>query len=224
MKKALVGLLALFGLAGASSAQKPVMIDPSKILFSIPTISDDEAPLEALTGKVAPDDFVFHEDDWRQIEFFPASRQGDVEKKLSELAVFEKAHRRGSGWDKIYIRRFDAIPVLSGRAALDALAADLGVPVRPAPVLHDGNYAVTGRVARGFSLPLGHNVALYGFQDSTGIAVLGASVQSDSDDPALSRAFATLNVGHHLILVDWRARVILAGVAADGNFKIWRPE
>ena len=224
MKKALAGLLALFGLAGASSAQKQVLIDPRTILFSIPTISDDEAPTEALTGVVAPDDLVFHEDDWRQIEFFPASRQGEIQKKLSELAVFEKAHRHGVGWDKIYIRRFESAPVLPGPAGLDTLEAEFGASARPAPVVYHGDNVVNGRVAHGFSLPLGRNVALYGIQDSTGIPVLGASVQPGSDDLALSRAFAKLNASHHLILVDWRAHLLLVGVGADGNFEIWRPD
>lgn len=224
MKKAFAGLLALFGLSSASPVQQAVeMVDPNTLLFSIPTISDDAAPVTAQAGSIEKDDLVFHEDDWRQIEFFPVSRLGEIQQTLSTLAVFEKEHRAGIGWNKIYVRKLDTKAVLPGPEALGTLVATLGISARAAPVLYYGQDAVTGRVTNGFSLPLGKSVALYGFTNSTGIPVLGASVQPGSDDQALSRAFAKLNVDHRLIMVDWRAHLLLVSVAEDGDFEIWRP-
>ncbi|MEO9133146.1 MAG: hypothetical protein ABI240_18315 [Sphingomonas sp.] len=176
MKKALTGLLALLGLANAPVDQQNVqMIDPNTILPSISTISDDDAPVVP-AGKIEPGNLVFHEDDWRQIEFFPASREAEIRRTLVDLIMFEKAHRKGSGWDKIYLRKLAVMPVLPGPAARDTLLAELGDSARPAPVLFYGDNVVVGRVAHGFSVPIGQSVALYGFQDSTGIPILGASV------------------------------------------------
>jgi hypothetical protein len=223
MKKALTGLLAMLGLANAPADQQKVqMVDPNTIMASISTISDDAAPVEP-AGKIEPGDLVFHEDDWRQIEFFPASREAEIRKTLAELAMFEKAHRKGAVWDKIYLRKLDVAPVLPGPLARDTLLADLGQSARPAPVLFYGDNVIVGRVAHGFSVPVGKSVALYGFQDSTGIPVLGASVQPGSDDLALTRVFAKLNASHHLIMVDWRQHLLLLGVAPGGNFEAWRP-
>ncbi|MEG3143028.1 hypothetical protein U1839_00030 [Sphingomonas sp. RT2P30] len=222
MRKILTGFLALFGFADGSSAQKVQLVDPNTILASISTISDDAAPVVE-AGKIGPTDLVFHEDDWRQIEFFPASRRSEIEAKLTELVAFEKQHRSGAYWDKIYVRKLHAQPVLPGAGAVGTIAAALGVQPHAAPVLFYEEHAVVGRVANGFSLPLGRSVALYGFHDSTGIPVLGASVQAGSDDMALSRAFAKLNASHHLIMVDWRGHMLLTGVAPDGNFEVWQP-
>lgn len=223
MKKALTGLMALFGLGNAPPEQQVVMVDPATILASISTLSDDAAPVEESTGKIAPGDLAFHEDDWRQIEFFPASREAEIRRTLAELLLFEKAHQKGDGWDKIYLRKLDVMPVLSGSDARDALLAELGETARPAPILFYGDNVVVGRVAHGFSVPIGRSVALYGFQDSTGIPVLGASVQPGSDDLALTRVFAKLSASHHLIMVDWRQHLLLLGVAPGGDFEIWHP-
>jgi hypothetical protein len=82
---------------------------------------------------------------------------------------------------------------------------------------------LVGRVAHGFTIPLGGGVALYGFHDDAGIPVLGASVGSGGDDQALVRAFTKLSATHGLILVDCRAQMLLVGVESGGDIKAWRP-
>jgi hypothetical protein len=225
MKSILAGLLVLAGLGSSAAAEQQAgTIDPSKILFSMSTIADDAAPVAPLKGRASATDLAFHEDDWRQIEFFPASREQEIKQALTALAAFEREQRTGSGWKKIYVRKLPAQPVVAGNAALDALARNLGVPVKPGPVVNAGAGTILGRVTHGFSLPVGRGVAVYGFTDATGIPVLGANVQEGAEDDALSNTFVKLNVKHHLILVDWRSRLLLSGVSPSGSFITWRPD
>lgn len=207
------------------AAQQTVMMDPNKILFSISTLSDDAAPIAPLKGKADAADVTFHEDDWRQIEFFPASREQEIRQALSALAAFEREQRSpGGGWKKPYVRKLPVQPVVAGTAALATLAKDLGVAAKPGPIVNQGPNRILGRVAHGFSLPVGRGVALYGFSDANGVPVLGARVEDGAEDDALTNAFVKLNTKHHLILVDWRAHLLLSGVAKDGSFITWRPD
>ncbi len=209
MKVALVGLLVLAGLGGSAAArQQPRLMDPNEILFSISTLSDDAAPTAPLKGKASATDVTFHEDDWRQIEFFPASRQ----------------RAPGGGWKKVYVRELPARPVVAGAAALGTLAKDLGVAVQPGPVINQGPDRVIGRVAHGFSLAVGRGVALYGFSDASGVPVLGAHVEEGAEEDALTKAFVKLNAKHQLILVDWRAHLLVSGMARNGSLVTWRPD
>ena len=226
MKVAFAGLLVLAGLGNAAAAQQhPQLMDPHKILFSISTLSDDAAPVIPLKGRPSATDVMFHEADWRQIEFFPASRGQEIKQTLTALAAFEREQRvPGGGWKMAYVRKLPARPVVAGAAALGTLAKDLGAAVQPGPVGNRGPDTILGRVAHGFSLPVGRGVALNGFSDASGVPVLGARVEQGAEDDALTKAFVKLNAKHQLILVDWRAHLLLSGIAKDGSFISWRPD
>src|SRR5580698_426457 len=99
--RALLGFLAMIAMGARALADAPVRyVNPNDILFSTSTLSNDAAPLEAFSGKAGRQDLIFHEDEWRQIEFFPKERLGEVERMLTDLKSFETAHRRKLGWDK----------------------------------------------------------------------------------------------------------------------------
>jgi hypothetical protein len=226
MKVAFAGLLALAALGSpAVAGQTPQTMDPNKILFTVSTLSDGAVPVTPLKGKAGATDMTFHEDDWRQIEFFPASREQEIRQALMALAAFEREQRAPSGgWKKVYVRKLPAQPVVAGTAALATLAKALGVAAQPGPVINQGPGKILGRVAHGFSLRVGRGVALYGFSDASGVPVLGARVEEGAEDDALANAFVKLNAKHHLILVDWRAHLLLSGIAPAGNFITWRPD
>lgn len=222
MKKLLAGLLAMVGLVGPATAEAPKMIDPSTILFSMSTIANDMAPLEKVS-EVAPSDLIFHEDEWRQVEFFDRSRLGEVQAKLIDLKAFATAHQQKVGWSNVYVRELTPAPVLRGKAALETLEGQLKVKAHGGAVIFTGASNVVGRVADGLSFPLGGGVALYGFSSEAGIPVLGAIVESGGDNQILVRAFQKLSASDHLILVDWRAQMVLTSVAEDGSIQTWRP-
>jgi hypothetical protein len=197
------------------------MIDPNELLFSMSTIADDMAPLEQVSGE-SPAGLVFHEDEWRQVEFFDKSRLKEIQQKLKELKVFATANKQGIGFRKVYVRKLQPAPVLADPSSLSTLERELATSAKEGPVLYAGR-SITGRVANGFALAIGRGVSLYGFHDRSGILVLGAIVENGGDDQALVRAFATLNARSQLILVDWRSQMLLLGVAKDGNIDVWQP-
>ena len=195
-------------------------VDPNDILFSIPTLSNELAPLLPVTEQPTEADFFLHEDDWEQMEFFSADRADEVQAVLSEYHLFEAAHRAESGWRKAYLRTLARSTVLP--LSVSELAAALGGSIGPAPLLHYAN-TLSGQVQDGFSLALGGNVSLYGFSDAEGIPVLGVSMGPEADNARLIAAFVQLHASHGLILVDWRSQMLLRAANAAGQLDIWRP-
>lgn len=197
--------------------------NPNDILFAIPTIADDLPPLEPVTPDDGAGQLMFHEDDWAQLEFFPIEMLGQLRYMMKEYAKFEKQHRVGDYWGKIYIRKIERQPVLGEEIVLAHLAEVVERPAGPAPILHTSS-AIVGRVANGFSIPLGGDITLYGYQDETGIPVLGALVDAEPDDRILIDTFTTLHETFDVILVDWSGQTILEGVdEATGELRVWQP-
>src|SRR5215469_9023072 len=90
-------------------------IDPNRILFTVPTISNDLAALEPV-GEADGD--AFHEDDWSQIEFFPKQQLATVQRMLEAYKPFEAANRVEHGWRNVYVRKIDRTPVIPGSDAV----------------------------------------------------------------------------------------------------------
>lgn len=223
MKKLITSLFALLGIKGITHGQQPVQsIDPSKILFSIPTLSEDIAELEPVKQAPGKDDCIFHEDEWTQVEFFAKSQLTEVQRLLKEYSQFEQVNRMKHGWLKPYIRRIKRTPVINGPQPAEVMEKLLDCKAGPAPILRSSS-TVAGRVKNGFSLPLGENVTLYGYSDAQGAPVLGAYVGKDGEDIKLTQAFMKLSAAEGLILVDWRSQIILTSVTASGQIDVWRP-
>lgn len=207
-----------FGGNKPSDAPKAEAVDPRKLLFSLATISTDDYSLEPMDAPPGDAALVFHEDDWRQIEFFSRTRQDEIARMLVSLKAFEARNRVASGYRDIFTRTLKAEPVLSG--SVETLEKAFGAVAGPGPVLFHGSGTVAGRVTNGFSLPLAGKVWLYGTRDLT---VLGAAMPPGADNEMLARAFMTLSNSDGLLLVDWRSQMLLLKVADDGNLEVWRP-
>ena len=223
MRKLVASLLAIVGVAGAAQPQPKVQtIDPKTILFTTPTLSNDIAELDPVDRQLNNTDFIFHEDEWSQVEFFPKAQLSEVQRLLSEYKPFEQAHRAQHGWREVYVRKVQRVPVVSGSQPVKHLEQLLGVSASAAPMLFSSS-AVSGSVRNGFSLPLGGNVTLYGYTEGESIPVLGAIVGRNPDDSKLTQAFVKLSIRNGLILVDWRSQLVLVSVAPSGQIEVWRP-
>jgi len=223
MKKLLASALALVGIsAGAQTHPTPQMIDPKSINFTTPTLSNDIADLDPVSGQPSKGDLVFHEDEWAQIEFLRADQLPVIKKTLGELKSFEIAHRVKHGWTNVFVRRLPRETVVAGDGALQHLQGVLGVAAGPAPILFSSN-TITGRVRNGASFDLGGNVALYTAPARNGILVLGANVGRESDDSRLMSAFVKLSASDRLVLVDWRQLLVLIAMTPEGDVDVWRP-
>jgi hypothetical protein len=217
------------GIAGSATFQPPAdkevqLVDPATINFSISTIASELPVMEPDFPTVAQSDLVMHEDDWRQLEFYPRDRLAEVQAVMERLVDFEAEHRIESGFRNMFIRDLPSEPVLAGDNAVATLAAELGVSVASSPTFYYGDDAIVGRAANGFSLPLDEEVALYGIRDDTGVSVLGAVVGPNGDFEVLTRAFIRLYVQHQLIAVDWRAHVVVTSADEEGRIEAWRPD
>ena len=223
MKRLLASILASVGIAGVAQPQSKIQtVDPKTILFTTPTLSNDIAQLEPVDKQPNHDDFVFHEDEWSQVEFFPKAQLPEVQRLLKEYKPFEQAHRLQHGWREVYVRKIQRVPVISGSHPVRQLERLLGVKAGAAPMLFSAS-TVSGRVKNGFSVPLGGNVTLYGFTEGQTIPVLGAIVGKSPDDSKLTQAFAKLSTSNGLLLVDWRAQLVLMSVSPSGQIEVWRP-
>ncbi len=206
------------GSAAPPAAGQVQAIDPTKLLYSLATISTDDYVLEPMALPPGEADLVFHEDDWRQIEFFAGDRRDEIARMLTSLKAFEARNRVANGYRTIFERKLGAKPVLAGSVA--ALETAFGTTAGPGPVLFHGSAEVAGRVADAFSLPLAGKAWIYGARD---LGVLGAAMPPGADNEVLARAFMTLSNSHGLVLVDWRSQMLLLNVADEGNLEVWRP-
>jgi len=207
---------------GKSQTDKVQVVGPKKILFSVPTLSDDIASLEPLNEKPSSKDFGFHEDEWCQIEFFPKSQLTTIQQILKEYKQFEQTHRVHQGWDAVYVRKIQRGPVLSSIQPIENLEKLLGAKAGSAPFLFTYG-AISGKVKNGFTIPLGGNITIYGYVDGDNIPVLGANVGKSPDDSRLTDAFLKLNASDGLLLIDWRAQLLIIGASSDSQVEVWHP-
>ncbi|MDZ5602842.1 hypothetical protein SJI00_08650 [Pseudomonas sp. RP23018S] len=216
---------ALRGLLGqqpeATAEPDPVIADPNAVLFSLPTLADDAAPVEPLTDAPPCHGLVLHEDDWRQLEFLPHGQLADIQRLLSEFKPFEAAQREAYGWQQTYLRVLAPSTVIAGPSAEAELAEALGATLQPAPLICTSQ-TVLGCVTAGFGLALGEHVTLYGYTDAHGICVLGVSLGEQAEHQRLVQAFYTLNARYGLVLVDWCQQRVVTGQREEGGLALWQ--
>ena len=232
MKEWLRGLLSRIGLAApVLTGEKVEYVDPGRLLFTVPTISNDLAPLAPLGSTSLADDLEIDEDDWCQVEFFRDRYLPELQRILEEYHTFEASHRQTTTmggrqltvWRRTYVRVVSREPLLFGDRLVERLAHLLNGEMGPAPVLVSTGSGV-GRVKDGFTLSVGRHVVLYGYVAEGEIPVLAAFVGDEPDGLSLSSAFSRLYAALGLVLVDWRAQFILVGANDGGTVRIWQPE
>jgi hypothetical protein len=197
-------------------------IDLRKIRFTMPTVAADELRCVVPTPRTFEDAPQFHEDEWSQLEFFTEDRFAEIQRMLSKYKAFEKKHRTSNGWTEIYARKIHREPLIESEDAIGALETLLGFKRTPSPILTTTSSAL-GQVEGGFSLRHPGPVLLYGLGGEKEITSLAAIVERSGDDYELTKVFSLLNRAYQLILVDWRAQMILASAQSSGEINVWRP-
>ncbi|WP_165674387.1 hypothetical protein [Metapseudomonas otitidis] len=168
-------------------------------------------PLEPVQGDLRGARLL-HQADWLRVQFLAPGQRGAAEAALSAL--------KASGTPGPGV--LGSVPLVPLPDALERLAARLGVTPGPAPVIvAEGQ--MLGRLAQGFSLPVGRGAWLYGYTGPRGLLALGAVLEDGADSQALMGAFLALNREHGLLLVDWPQRLLLIGADAKGQVQGWRP-
>jgi hypothetical protein len=223
MKKIFANLMTALRTSSATQRAPEIeTVDLSSIRYTMPTVAADAIEYVMPTKESFDGAPQFHEDAWRQLEFFPKARLGEIQQTLRELQAFEKANRTQYGWTTIFPRRVDRSLVIPGTPSALALALAFSASVKPAPILTTASQPL-GQVKDGFSIELGPNAHLYGLSNGEGINVLAAHMQSGADNMLLSQAFSKLSQQYEVILADWRGQFILVSVATDGKIEVWHP-
>ena len=197
-------------------------IDLRKIRFTMPTVAAEELRFVVPTAETFEGAPQFHEDEWSQLEFFPEDRFAEIQEMLTEYKAFEKKHRTSNGWTEIYARSIHREPLIEGQDAIGTLENLLGCTRVPSPILTTTSNAL-GQVEGGFSLRHPGPVLLYGLGGVQEINSLAAIVERGGDDYELTKVFSLLNRAHQLILVDWRAQMVLVSAKLSGEIDVWRP-
>ena len=60
---------------------------------------------KAQPAQPAKDDFILHEDNWRQVEFVALKDEGYLANLVQEVSQFEKSNRVDVGWKEVFVRK-----------------------------------------------------------------------------------------------------------------------
>lgn len=164
--------------------------DPRAILFSVPTLENGSAPIDAT--RAADDAIKLHEDDWRQIELVQADQLAAVDEELQEISALKAVAHVGSGYSKLHVRRRVPTPLVGATVSLRELRDALDAPQRDLAIRG------VGVVRDGFALPLG-DAMVYGTAPDGVVTTLAVQGIADDVVPALH----PIALRHKLLLVEW---------------------
>ncbi len=178
------------------------MVDPSELLYSLPSISEELPPIAEGSTKLGRNVLELREDDWRQVEFVALALQPAITLVFASIERIYTEHRKGHGFDELHIRKEVPAPLEGTSLTLAALRGAVGETVTWLDgIAFEG---VAGVVEGSFAVKLPSGPALYGLQREGRISVLGlqhtkagAAVAGDA------RLLAALASKHQLCLVDW---------------------
>ena len=184
------------------------LVPPADILFSLPTINDEIGLVQA--GELTENEFLVHEDDWRQVEFIARSHAETVQRELREIRkIVETQSEGGNGFKRLYVRKTLPQPLAGAGLNTAAIKETFGI-------LHHYDGLVisgyNGRVENGFALDVGGSGVLWGETDGKGnLLCLNLATSEGPGIPikALPPDVADFCAKHKLLLVSWTAMNVL---------------
>jgi hypothetical protein len=148
-------------------------IDPSKILFGLPSICDFIPPVN--DQPLAGGEFVLAEDDWRQFEFVSRELANVVDEEIARIRRIHETAAAEVGWREIHVRSRPERPLLC-TITFAELSECLNVPTR-----HGVTYqGAQTQVADGYSLTTADGMSVYGVAPNGNIQVIALAQYSES--------------------------------------------
>ena len=87
MHKLIATILATLGLNTAAQAEANTQfVDPKTIRYTTPTLSMEELEYVVPTKQSFDGAPQFHEDEWRQVEFYPSSHLPNLQQQLTDCS------------------------------------------------------------------------------------------------------------------------------------------
>ncbi|CAI1731845.1 TPA: hypothetical protein ACSTJ0_000216 [Serratia fonticola] len=174
-------------------------IDPANVLFSLPTISNDMAIVEAVSS--LDNVLVLHEDDWRQFEFLSAGLNELVQQEIQDILAIYHTQREESGFKQLHVRRRIAEPLPGVALQLESLAQAFQIEKRFSGVAFN-NAAAT--IVNGFAWQTGSGWIFWGQTDTQGnLVVLCLLPPQDADAAIMANKIDDFVLANNLLLIDW---------------------
>jgi hypothetical protein len=172
---------------------KVQMVDLKNILFSLPTINDGIFDLETtLSGNP----FLFHEDDWRQIEFVSKKYESKIAEEIRLIVEIYENHKEGIGFNKIHIRKLIEKPLIGENLNLPALRGKFNILKE-----YDGFGVGNGtrKAKNSFAFQLDNDIVLYGQINENDDIVFLCVEGSEKSSESVRKIVEDYNI----IYVDW---------------------
>jgi len=190
-------------------------VDPSKILFSLPTVAGDGLPaITPGTSMLGTDAIAIHEDDWRQIEWLPTSIADVIESELKSVMTIHQKERQEYGFTRCHLR--PVLPFLSPDREIRL--SDLREALGPnATWLRGfGIGGIAGIAENSFAVRLLSSIELFGITDGDRIQSICFANTSVNNIPEPDvQNLANFAAAHDLLLVDWCRVIALPGIHPD---------
>jgi len=190
-------------------------IDPSEILFSLPTVAGDALPpIAPSTTKLDANAIEIHEDDWRQIEWLPTSIVDQIELELKLVMNIHKKERQGYGFAKCHLR--PSLPNLSPDRKIRL--SDLREALGPnATWLRGfGIGGIAGIAENSFAVRLLSSIELFGIADAGKIqSICFANTSANNVPEPDVQNLSSFAAAHDLLLVDWCRVIALPAIHLD---------
>ena len=177
--------------------RKHLAVDPSEVLYSLPTICNELPPTEGpiLDGS----ELLMHEDDWRQVEFITEDQEDLVDEELGFIHQVHQDARVGVGFAAIHMRRKVEDPLLGAELTLEELRSALPQVRESRVVLESSSHCVSDS----FAFFVAPNLTLYGRSSGGRVGTLAATVTPHEDETPAHSTLQELARSHRLLLVDW---------------------
>lgn len=190
-------------------------IDPSTILFSLPTIANDALPAIAPgSSRLGVEIIEIHEDDWRQIEWLPESASDIVESELSLIDGIFANERKGVGFAKCHLRK--SVPTLSDGPPISMREFRALLPSNAAWLSGFGYRDVAGIVNQSFAVRLLSSIELFGTELNGLVnSVCFANTRGNNASELDVSSLADFALKQELLLVDWCRSVAIRPSLSD---------
>jgi hypothetical protein len=168
-------------------------IDPSKLLYSLPTI--ENSIFDSCQTENYENTYKIHEDDWRQLEFISRNLLDDVNSEFTKIHDIYQNYRAGVGFSKVHIRQAVPNPLTKTKLDLENILSDFN-PKH----IYDGFSSSNRTLARNsFAFEIEFGVVIFGTKSDSGyvntLCISKFNLENHEYD-----AFCIKN---DLILVDW---------------------
>jgi hypothetical protein len=188
---------------------KVTHIDPTKILFTVPTLENTILQPDAHVSASGHFIVEIHEDDWRQIEFVSARFAPEIEAELADIATILREFSVDTGqflaFRQVHVRERIPLP-LDSPLALDEVRTLLGATNLPLGVV--SFQTMSGIVPGSFAFQVG-DLIVYGAGEPHALSCLCIHQRVSALPQPTVLGMQQLMSTNGLALVDWCHMTVL---------------